>query len=764
MNGQARLDHLGITPENASVYGFTHPEKPTRGTWQLFAAEPNGDIKIWFADLHGNKIQYDKNGKLVDYVVTRFAVPKVVIKDGKAEERKYESPWGGGNHLFIPPRTINAWQNAEAIDTLVIIEGEFKAMAGSLFGLHTVGIRGIHNIKDSQQKKLFSELTSLLDKCNVANVIILFDADALDYEHDSEKDTSKRLFNFYYAVRNLREALKPFRDKLDLYFSIINPEHGHKGLDDLLCAHRPPINADIKPSDVVADLLDLADAGTYFQTLSLGGGLGKVQAFFGIEDVNQFYQRHRDRIADQVFWFQNRKYQRDETGELKLLGHGDVRLYARIGTQYFKTIKRPLANGTHVRELQLWSLDAIKQDYVFNKLDTNFVQNIPRYDTFCNVPANEPSTYQQVVDGCYNLYYPVAHVPEPGRWDTIAVFLKHLFANKHQDVYEIMLDYLALAYQVPTQKLPIVVLASEERNTGKSTFIKLLELMFLENVMAISNDEIENTFTEHFAGKLFICINEGLIEKRKTGEKLKDWATASSINMRGMYKGFVKVDFFAKLVITTNNERDFLRIDEQETRFLVAKVAPYEKEDPHLVGKMQAEIPAFLHYLKERFTRRTMKYPTSVSRFWFPEADFQTEAVRAVKAASASWKEKDLRIMIEDYILDHKLSGEVRLTENDILAMYKAKGLQPMLPNQLRELLKNKWKVPQRNGQYLKYRLLEDAEDPERNTVIIEKKYGRYYAFQSAHYIGQELTDEHALAYPAHATGSPEAEGEQLPF
>ena len=48
--------------------------------------------------------------------------------------------------------------------------------------------------------------------------------------------------------------------------------------------------------------------------------------------------------------------------------------------------------------------------------------------------------------------------------------------------YELGMDYMQLLYAKPTQKLPILLLVSEERNTGKTTFLNFLKAMFEDNV------------------------------------------------------------------------------------------------------------------------------------------------------------------------------------------------------------------------------------------------------------------------------------------
>ena len=67
-----------------------------------------------------------------------------------------------------------------------------------------------------------------------------------------------------------------------------------------------------------------------------------------------------------------------------------------------------------------------------------------------------------------NLYEPISHHPQEGDFSCIRSLVEHIFGEQ----YELGMDYLQLLYLYPVQKLPILLLVSEERDTGKSTFLK----------------------------------------------------------------------------------------------------------------------------------------------------------------------------------------------------------------------------------------------------------------------------------------------------
>ena len=93
----------------------------------------------------------------------------------------------------------------------------------------------------------------------------------------------------------------------------------------------------------------------------------------------------------------------------------------------------------------------------------DYIGSVPKYDGFCTVP--EHIGYRSVVGKFLNLYEPIDHRPQEGDLSHIQSLVRHIFGEQ----YELGMDYLQLLYLQPIQKLPILLLVSEERNTGKST-------------------------------------------------------------------------------------------------------------------------------------------------------------------------------------------------------------------------------------------------------------------------------------------------------
>ena len=83
---------------------------------------------------------------------------------------------------------------------------------------------------------------------------------------------------------------------------------------------------------------------------------------------------------------------------------------------------------------------------------------------------------------------PIDHKPMEGDFPSIRSLVEHIFGEQ----YELWMDYLQLLYLRPIQKLPILLLVSEERNTGKSTFLNFLKAMFQNNVTFNTNEDFRS--------------------------------------------------------------------------------------------------------------------------------------------------------------------------------------------------------------------------------------------------------------------------------
>ena len=129
--------------------------------------------------------------------------------------------------------------------------------------------------------------------------------------------------------------------------------------------------------------------------------------------------------------------------------------FIRVGTTLYKIVDQPRIDGGYVRKRIAWNSETLRQDY-----SKDYMASVPKYDGFCTVPDHVG--YKPVVGKFLNLYEPISHVPRQGDFLCIRSLVGHIFGEQ----YELGMDYLQLLYLCPVQKLPILLLVSEERQTA----------------------------------------------------------------------------------------------------------------------------------------------------------------------------------------------------------------------------------------------------------------------------------------------------------
>lgn len=307
--------------------------------------------------------------------------------------------------------------------------------------------------------------------------------------------------------------------------------------------------------------------------------------------------------------------------------------YIRVGINYFKIIMKTDRFGVKQIELKAWNKQEIIEDN-----GRPYIKEIPRYDDFIIDPNN--ASYRQKVDNCYNMYSKFAHKPKEGEFTWTKILLEHIFGEQIDQG----LIYLQVLYLYPKQALPVLTLVSKERQTGKSTFIDWLNILFGNNMIIINPDEISHDFNSNYATKNIIAIEETLIEKSASVEKIKSLSTQKFISVNMKHVSQFKIPFFGKIIMASNNENKFLKVDSEEIRFFVRKLGTPKHSNHNILNDMVKEIPAFLHYLKQLpepdFTR---------SRMVLTAEDIGNEALAVVKEHSRNWLYKELIELIEDW-------------------------------------------------------------------------------------------------------------------
>ena len=382
--------------------------------------------------------------------------------------------------------------------------------------------------------------------------------------------------------------------------------------------------------------------------------------------------------------------------------------FIRVGTTLYKIVEQPKLNGGYVRKRIAWNNETLRQDY-----GKDYIGSVPKYDGFCTVP--EHIGYHPVVGKFLNLYEPIDHQPKEGDFSHIQSLVGHIFGEQ----YELGMDYLQLLYLYPIQKLPILLLVSEERNTGKSTFLNFLKLLFQNNVTFNTNEDFRSQFNSDWAGKLLIVVDEVLLNRREDSERLKNLSTTLSYKVEAKGKDRDEIAFFDKFVLCSNNAYLPVIIDAGETRYWVRKIDRLQSDDTDFLQKLKAEIPAFLHFLQHR-TLSTEKE----SRMWFAPSLLHTEALQKIIRSNRNRLEIEMHELILD-IMDSVGTDTFSFCYNDILLLLVHSQVK-VEKHQVRKVLQECWKLtPAPNG--LTYTTYQFNYNRECRYEPV-KRVGRFYS------------------------------------
>jgi len=310
--------------------------------------------------------------------------------------------------------------------------------------------------------------------------------------------------------------------------------------------------------------------------------------------------------------------------------------YIRVGVDYFKLIAKQNRYGIQQTSLKTWNDKTITLDH-----GRDFLKTIPKFDDFTIEPNN--FDYQPIVNNCYNLYREFSHRPVKGSWRWSEILMRHIFG----DQYELGLRYFQSLYLHPKHILPILCIVSQLRETGKTTFINWVNLIFGENVANITPQNLTRDFNGSYAYSNIITCEETAIDKPGTIEKLKALSTQKIISVNLKHINESSVPFYGKIILTSNSETAFVRIDWEEIRFFVRKIGKPTIENHNIEVDLKNEIPAFLWYL-------TTLPPVDFSRdrTGFTPEELDNHSLTGLKEESRSGLYKNLHTFIEDLFLN----------------------------------------------------------------------------------------------------------------
>jgi len=748
-----RMLQIGATNENSKIT-LLNPMADVGSQLMkdcsIFKEDKTGNIEISFWNIEGEIINYEKKGdgkmshinaRFINWTQTRLKEP--------IGDMKYRMPAGAGIYPFFTPLLTQAYKEGTQIETLFITEGVFKAFKASTYNVYCIGLTSITHYRDSETKKIHYDIIKIIKKCKVKNVVILWDGDCLDISekqlHD-RFDIAKRPLGFFNSAKNIRWELKnelsDHEDSFDIYFMHVKSDSylsKPKGLDDLLCA----AEKEKEEIEVVRDMHRLQEKmNRYFYKVKITSTVALLSEYFCLNRNNpeQLYNRFSHIILHHEFIYYGSlwKYD-DQASELREIAPGWAKNIKWIGDDFFKLVDEPSAHGPIEKKL----IKRSKQSLCDELEQKSFYKKLDHYEGFCNVPDH--INYKPDYENFYNRYFAFIHSPGSGRFETTIEFFKHIFGEekieyrgKEMLEYELGLDYFQLLYENPTQILPVLILFSEENNTGKSTWGKYLRFVFGHNTIQVGNSDFKTEFNEHFADKLLAVCEETLLDRKKDVELIKALSTSTRITVNPKGSKRYEIDFFCKFQFYSNNKR-MIYINKHDERFWILQIPVPKNDDPNILQKLMAEFPAFLNYIQSRKLKTEKE-----SRMWFHPSLIRTSAFDDTVKINEPAQARQLRERIKQDFLDFG-EAEIMMPLKDINRTYFANKVDI---SWLKEILKDYLEVDvmktedgkskQVRGYFYRW---EDYVDSDGNYE--QRKYksifnGRPYKFCRSEFISIE--------------------------
>lgn len=305
-----QLDGSGLTEEDvmASIIEgaqelFRSPFRKGRVNETFIPDETGDEMLIFYYDLNGRPMMFTPKGasRPRQYVRVRWSNP-ALHKSPDGKEMKYQTPAGASCRVYIPEKIRRLYKNKAHIDTLFLQEGEKKAEKACKHGILSIGIQGINNF-GSQQEGLLQDIQDIAKTCTISNIVLVMDSDWNDLHRNIilGDRADKRPNSFSKAVIKFRQYMKTFHTlglSVDIWWGHVNEnENGDKGVDDLLCGSLLG-----RESELIQDIERAMNShdgrGTWLNVHKITAESDdKIRDFWSLNDVQAFYELHKDRLA-----------------------------------------------------------------------------------------------------------------------------------------------------------------------------------------------------------------------------------------------------------------------------------------------------------------------------------------------------------------------------------------------------------------------------------------------------------------------------------
>ena len=281
------------------------------------AVIPGDDMILYYRGLDGEATLYkDKKGNKKQLIRVRHQNPEL-HKDREGKPMKYRSPYGSGNHLWIPNKIIDLYKQSAIIETLYVTEGEKKADKMTLHGMPALGIMGINNLAYGTMPY---EFEMLIKHCGIANVVFLMDSDLFELGEGERVDY--RPNSFYKAVIKFRDYFYAYR-KAGMEVTIwlaYGKDKLRKGIDDLMVYDLKDKETDLK-TDFESAKIDREGKGDFVKIHNITTlSEYKIQEMWHVQNTKAFTQYYIEALKKKKeFIIKGLRYKINEAGEAEMI-------------------------------------------------------------------------------------------------------------------------------------------------------------------------------------------------------------------------------------------------------------------------------------------------------------------------------------------------------------------------------------------------------------------------------------------------------------
>eukprot|EP01028_Stygiella_incarcerata_P009465 TRINITY_DN449_c0_g1_i2.p1 TRINITY_DN449_c0_g1~~TRINITY_DN449_c0_g1_i2.p1 ORF type:complete len:854 (+),score=213.92 TRINITY_DN449_c0_g1_i2:101-2662(+) len=241
--------------------------------------------------------------------------------------------------------------------------------------------------------------------------------------------------------------------------------------------------------------------------------------------------------------------------------------------------------------------------------------------------------------------------------------LKHIWCGDDEEIYDFLMDLLAIKFQQPWMRIPAIVITSD-KGAGKGIVInKYLEL-FNESETAIIHDtaKILDRFNSTMEGKLVIYLNEATFGKTKAEtSRLRGYITEPKITIEKKGIDPYEIHNFCGFFIDGNYD-DIVNLEGKERRYFVMKALD------EMAGIPTRETREYFKKVSQISLEQLARilYERDVSDF-APEIIPQTHAMLELKKSGFNPIQNFVFDLIED---DWRYFGK-RISKNVMYSLYK---------------------------------------------------------------------------------------------